>query len=249
MTWKDHPLLPPLARAERLGLITDMDGTISQIVPVPADAKPTERSRNLLQALHDQLTLVAVVSGRSAADVAARVNLPDLVYIGNHGLERWQDGRVHLAPQAAPYRAQLEVAAAALRSYLEDGMWIEDKGATLSIHYRNAADPQAAAGAFKPHVEQIAAAQHLRVFQGRMIFELRPPIEVNKGTALRALVEEFSLTAAVYIGDDTTDADALRMARHLRETGVCQALALGVDSDDVPEAVADSSDLLVCGLV
>ena len=76
----------------RLGLITDVDGTISPIVDVPDEARVTPRNLKLLAELEIQLPLVAVVSGRSAEDVAQRVGLPGLVYIGNHGMERFQDG-------------------------------------------------------------------------------------------------------------------------------------------------------------
>ncbi|MBN2469850.1 MAG: trehalose-phosphatase, partial [Anaerolineae bacterium] len=82
----DHPLLQALLRAARLGIITDVDGTISPIVDDPDAARVTPRNRELLAALAGHLALVAVVSGRAAGDVQARVNLPDLVYVGNHGL-------------------------------------------------------------------------------------------------------------------------------------------------------------------
>jgi trehalose-phosphatase len=81
-----------------------------------------------------------------------------------------------------------------------------------------------------------------------MVFELRPPIQSNKGTAFYHLVQQYRLDAAVYLGDDTTDADALRMARQLRQAGTCYALGLGVASDHTPSVVRDSADLMINGV-
>ena len=244
----DHPLLQPLLQTPRLGLITDVDGTISPIVDDPAAAAVTPRNRDLLAALVGQLALVAVVSGRSAADVRARVGLPDLVYVGNHGLERWQSGHVALAPEAAAYRPALEMALARLNTLEIPGMQVEDKGATVSVHYRRTPDPVAAAQRLSPALERFTAEAGLRLFQGRMVFELRPPIDVHKGTALRALVSEHGLTGALYLGDDTTDIDALVMARQLRESGDCYGLGLSVASEGTPFPVLEAGDLIVPGV-
>lgn len=250
MQWQQarNTILADLARRARLGIITDMDGTISPIVPIPTAARPTARSKQLLADLHERLPLVAVISGRAAADVQARVGLPDLIYVGNHGLERWADGKVALIPEAAPYRPQVDAAARAAADHIIDGMFIEDKGATLSIHYRGAADPIRTAIDLAPVFEGIAEAHGLRMFRGRMVFELRPPIEVNKGTAFAQLVDEYRLDGALFLGDDTTDADAMHIARQLRAEGRCDAWGVGVADEDTPDAIYESADLLVAGV-
>ncbi len=106
MHWQDATTgyLNRFVHADYPGIITDMDGTISPIVDQPDAAQITPRSRELLQALSEHFELVAVVSGRSAADVHQRVGLPDLVYVGNHGLERWEDGEIIPDPLAAVSR-------------------------------------------------------------------------------------------------------------------------------------------------
>jgi trehalose 6-phosphate phosphatase len=81
-----------------------------------------------------------------------------------------------------------------------------------------------------------------------MIFELRPPIEINKGTAFHSLVNAYQLDSAIYMGDDTTDVDALHMARKLRQTGQCYALGIGVQSPDMPDAVGEAADVMVSGV-
>lgn len=245
MHWKDarESLLQRFVASKRPGLITDMDGTISPIVPTPSDAYPTERSRAALAALHPQMALVAVLSGRAVADLVERVGLPELAYGGNHGLERWQDGAVVLAEAARPYRPALEAAMAQIEPLLQAGEWIEDKGATLSLHYRNSHDAQAAVR-LAPLLETQAQAQGLALFSGRMIYELRPPLPIDKGSAFRDMVREYRLGAALYLGDDVTDADALRAARQLRQAGEVYALGVGV-GEDLPDAVRESADLFV----
>lgn len=243
-----HPLLQPVLHAGRLGVITDVDGTISPIVDDPAAAQVTPRNRALLAALAERLPLVAVISGRAAADVQARVGLPGLVYVGNHGLERWQDGTVHLTPEAATYRPALEAAIADTAALGLPGMQVEDKGATVSVHYRRTPDPVAAEATLRPALDGITATHGLKLFAGRMVFELRPPIDVHKGTAFHQLITEYRLDAALYLGDDTTDIDALRMARTLREQATCYAIGLGVDSAGTPPSVLDSADVGVDGV-
>lgn len=233
-----------LLNGRRLGLITDVDGTISRLVDEPDAATIVPRSREALAALQTRLPLVAVVSGRAAADVAQRVGLPGLVYVGNHGLERWQNGRISPLADITPYRPALERAKTAVAQIAPDGMWVEDKGATLSIHYRLTADPAAAYEQYKPQIAEIAEGEGLRFFEGRLIFELRPPVEAHKGTAFTALVEEYELDTAVFLGDDVTDVDAMKAAHRLRENGRCYTLTIGVRTDHTPASVLAHSDFL-----
>ncbi|MAU12029.1 MAG: trehalose-phosphatase [Anaerolineaceae bacterium] len=250
MTWRDatETLLKPLITSERVGLITDMDGTLAPIVPNPDDAYPTERSKKLLAQLSEHLTLVAAVSGRAVADLHERVNLPGLVYSGNHGLERWENDKVVVAPMVLEYENALQKAKAAVTDIAPEGVMIEDKGATLSVHYRNAAIPAEINLLFEPKLRDIADKHNLRLFSGRKVFELRPPLDIDKGTVFKQLIEENNLDAAIYIGDDTTDADALKMARQLRDDKQCHAVGMGVQSDDTPSVVLISADCLADGV-
>lgn len=250
MHWRDAmtTTLMPLAAAQRPGLVTDMDGTISYIVSQPDAAQITPLSRELLEALAACIPLVAVVSGRAVTDVHWRVGLPGVVYVGNHGLEKWVSGRVEISPEALPYRPALEAAIEDIRQRSLPGMVMDDKGATFTLHYRQTVNPTLTGEAFWPVIAEIAGRHGLECFQGRMVFELRPPLRIDKGSALRQLVDEHQLDAVVYLGDDTTDVDALRAARELRGSGACYALGIGVQSDDVPPAVIEAADLLASGV-
>jgi trehalose 6-phosphate phosphatase len=237
----------------RVGIITDMDGTLAPIVPHPDDARPIPESRTALAQLHDVVALVAAVSGRAADDVRSKVDLPQLVYAGNHGLERWENdenlpegGRVVASPQAQPYIEALQAIKAQVSADGHEGVWVEDKRVTLSIHYRAHANPTQFRADYLPIITRMVEDAGLKLFEGRMIFEVRPPLDIHKGTIFEALISEYKLDAACFIGDDVTDADAFRVARRLREAGACDAIAIGVESEkgDTPTDVLNDADMM-----
>lgn len=240
-TWLEKP---------RKGIITDVDGTISPIVDTPDAAQVTPRSKELLTELVNYMTVVGVISGRAAGDVQARVGVPGMVYVGNHGMERWRDGQVEIPQTVRVHRPGMEAVLQATRPYEESlpGVLVEDKDASLSIHYRKAADPKSVANTLRPLLNELSQENNLRVFEGRMIFEVRPPLDMNKGSALRALVQEYTLDAALYMGDDTTDVDAINAARDLREAEQCYAFGFGVAGEETPAPVLESADFLLDGV-
>jgi trehalose 6-phosphate phosphatase len=246
MYWESaKPELLKAIEKSRLGLVTDVDGTLSPIIDVPDEARVTPRNLELLAALGAQLTLTAVLSGRSAEDVYRRVGLTGLVYIGNHGMERWQDGKVIVSPAAAAYRENLSAASLEIKQLILTGMRFEDKGATLSVHYRQADNPDAVASTLAPSMQAIAGKYGLRLTQGRKVFEFRPPVEIDKGTAFEELVESYRLESAFYTGDDTTDVSVFLTARRLRGSKECLAYGLGVESRGTPPPVLMEADYLV----
>lgn len=247
--WKNRKKeLAALARRDDFGLVCDMDGTLAPIVERPDEAAITPRNRELLTELTETLALVAVVSGRGAADLQNFVGIPGVIYAGNHGLERWIDGEVRLAPGVAEHRPHLQQAAEVLAELVEDGIELEDKGATLTLHYRRHADPEAYAQRLAPTLAEIANRYGLTLGGGRRVFEFRPPLAVDKGTALRDLIAEHQLGAALFIGDDITDIAALEMARKLREAGECAAWGAAVQSEGAPAEVAATADFSLSGV-
>ena len=246
MNWEDakEKLLKAIDKP-RLGLVTDVDGTISPIVDVPYEARVTPRNLELLAKLQAQLSLTAVISGRAADDVYQRVGLPGLVYVGNHGMEQWQDGKVHVSPTAAAYRDNLSAAVPEIKQIMVEGMRFEDKGATLSVHYRQTDNPEQAANELTSSMQEIAQKHGLHLTQGRMVYEFRPPVKIDKGTAFNDLVKTYKLDTAFYIGDDTTDVAVFLAVRQLRESGQCLAYGLGVKSKETPSIVLTEADYLV----
>lgn len=230
------------------GLLLDIDGTLSPIAPTPEAARLLPGVADLLQRALNCFDVVAAISGRGAADARRMVGVPELLYIGNHGLERWLPGEdaPQVIPEARPY---LPAIAQALDQADHDltarlpGLRIERKGASGSIHTRGCAQPQQALQTvletLRPTIERLG----LRLTQGKLVAEIRPPLAVDKGTAVESLVRERGLRSALYMGDDVTDIDAFRALRHLREAGVCAGWSVAVLQEEAPPALAAEADL------
>ena len=225
-----------------------MDGTISYITEKPEDAVVTPRNYELLQELNEKLTLVAIVSGRDVRSVTSRMALPGVTYIGNHGLERCVNGQVKHNSDIEKYLPALAISVEALKQISLDGIQVEDKGVTVTLHYRQTENPEEVRDQLYPLVKEIAFREGLEFFEGRMIFELRPPVKADKGIAFEKLTQEFSLDSVIYIGDDTTDIAALKMAQKLRQENRCYALGVGVMSNDYPSEMPEAADLLTSGV-
>jgi trehalose 6-phosphate phosphatase len=204
----------------RAALFLDVDGVLAPIVPRPDDATVPEETRAELRRLAARYALVACISGRSGAD-ARRV-------VGIHGLDA--------SPEAAEWAARL-------RAFLGDVDWsrLEDKGLTAALHYRGAVDEEAARSELAKIAEKARGAGFNARF-GRKVLEVLPPIDANKGTAIRALLAERALDRALVAGDDTTDLDAFRALDGL-ELGVRVAVA----SAEGPEELLASADLVSAG--
>jgi trehalose 6-phosphate phosphatase len=220
-------LLERLAAEPQLaGVFLDFDGVLAAIVARPDDAYPTDGMRRELERLVGTYALVAVVSGRAGEDVARRVAVDGVRVVGSHGLE--------LDPAADAWRARID-------AFADEAGWpdTERKGLTVSFHYRRAEDETSA----REELEQIAARareQGLFARFGRKVLEVLPPLEANKGTAVRALLEDHGLRRALVAGDDTTDLDAFRALNGL-ELGVRVAVA----ADESPPELREAADIVV----
>jgi trehalose 6-phosphate phosphatase len=233
------------------GLLTDVDGTISRLAPTPTAAVVDARIRESLGRLARVLRLVAVISGRAALDAQRMVGVDGLVYVGNHGLERLDRGALLWDAAAEPFRPGLARTVRALRQVLanQPGVIVEDKGATASVHYRLSPDPERVGPAIRRLVEDVADG--LRITEGKMVVEIRPPVHVSKGTIVRQLVEEHDLTGVVYLGDDRTDVDAFRALRALREAdggSAIRALSVAVAGSETPPEVTAEADAAIPGV-
>ena len=235
------------------GLATDIDGTISAIAPAPDAATVDPSARDALKALTGQLDLVAVVTGRSAADAERMLNLPDLVYVGNHGLERRWRGTTR-DQQAAQLSVQaIENALAETESELQlrgisTGVLFENKRLSASIHFRLSPardqihdDVVAVAGA-------AAERHHLKLSEGRYVVEVRPNIAINKGTALLDLIEDRGLKGFIFLGDDVTDVDGFRVLREISSQGDVSAISVAVASPEARQFVLDEADAVVANV-
>ncbi|QIN77764.1 trehalose-phosphatase [Rubrobacter marinus] len=233
---------------EGVAIFTDIDGTLAPIVPTPDLSEVPEELRQLLSRLAESYRIVAGISGRATPDAKKLLGLEDVVYYGNHGFEILRDGAVEVVPEAMPYEEKVRELEGLAREVLElRGAFIEDKGITASIHYRNA--PPEVGEMSKAFVKREGERLGLRITVGRGVVEARPPIRADKGTAVRRLVEEYGPERALFIGDDTTDLDAFRALEELREEGVLrESLRVGVRSDEGPPEIVSEADLVVDGV-
>jgi len=218
---------------------TDFDGTLAPLVADPERSRPADGAIAALQRLAGQGAQVAVITGRDAGTVVRLGGLervPGIVVAGLYGLETWQDGEL-TTPDAPP---ELDV----LRTRLPDAIaaggpdtWIEDKRLSLVVHFRRAADPQAAADAVREPVTELGRELGFEIHPGSNVLELRLP-GYDKAGALRRLLGD--RRAALYLGDDLGDLPAFAAVRELRGEGR-DAYSVAVRSSAVPEldGVAD----------
>jgi len=222
--------LARLAEApERAAVLLDVDGVLAPIVEHPPDARVPDATRRELRRLAGRYRLVACVSGRTGAEAERIVGVEGLAYVGSHGLE--------LEPEAERWRGRLQSFARSLE-------WpVEDKGITVSLHYRGHPDVAAAEAALRAIAERAGSVGLVPRF-GRKVLELRPPVRADKGTAVRRLLARPGLDRALYAGDDTTDLDAFR---GLEEAGLELALRIAVSSPEAPCDLLAAADLIVSG--
>jgi trehalose 6-phosphate phosphatase len=219
-------LLAPLVEAPaEAAILLDVDGTLAPIVPRPELAGVPEETRTEVRRLVRRYALVACISGRMGTDAARLVGVDGIVYVGVHGLE--------LSPEAERWRDRVQEFATA-------APWpVENKGLTIGFHYREAED-EAAARAELERVADRARAAGLEPRWGRKVLEIRPPVDADKGTAVRQLLDERGLRRALYAGDDTTDLDAFRGL-----DGLDSAVRIAVASDEGPPELRQQADLVL----
>jgi trehalose 6-phosphate phosphatase len=243
-------LEPLLADPAAAAVLFDLDGTLAPIVARPEQARVPDQVRTALERIAGRYALAAVVSGRRATDARAIADVEELTYVGNHGFELLLPGDP--APRPAPglgAHADAAAFAAALdRTGLDRvGLRVEDKGPIVALHWRGAAAEDAAEAAGE-RIAADAAAAGLVVHRGRKVLELRPPVAIDKGTAIEALLAAGELTAALYAGDDRTDLDAFAALARLVASGRLQAaVRIGVTSAEGPAEIATRADLAVAG--
>jgi trehalose-phosphatase len=205
-----------------LALFLDFDGTLAPIAPRPEDVRLGAPGRLVIRSLSERIPVV-IISGRALDDLRDRVGLHGLTYAGNHGLEIEGLGFRYRAPRTVSWRQFLTHLASQIRKDLAglSGLIIEDKGYTLSVHYR-LVRKQARQKAVQFLTQRLKILENqglIRMTGGKAIYEIRPPVEWDKGCAVAWILNQpgFQGRWPLYIGDDETDQDSFR---RIREDGV-----------------------------
>jgi trehalose 6-phosphate phosphatase len=229
----------------------DFDGTLAAIVSRPEEARPAEGAVEVLTALASRIGGVAIISGRGVAEIVALAGLTDgssVRVLGHYGLQSWRAGSTTSPPPAEAIE-QARTRLADRLAHADPGVQVEDKTHSLAVHTRGAMDPAAALEALRPGLVELADDLDLEAVPGRYVIELRPP-GVDKGGALRRLVDELGSRTVVYIGDDLGDLPAYDAVDLLRdEAGIVGLTVASVDpvDTDVPTTVAARADLVLAG--
>ncbi len=245
--WREHGTMT---------ILLDFDGTLAPIVAHPDMAALDPNHRRIIEALSTkQGARVAIVSGRGAADVRKRVSIAGIHYAGNHGMEIFGPGVEEVSPEARAARPALVRIASALQRELEffSGVVLEDKGLSLTVHYRQAARDHVAA--IRTRVESLIESEpDLKLTYGKEVVEVRPDVESDKGRAVEFLLDAFAVppgAPVIYIGDDRTDEDAFAVLRE-RAGGVgivvgdpCPSDTLAIACLRTTEEVGQLLDLLM----
>ncbi len=213
-----------------LGLFSDVDGTLSPIAPTPQEAVIPPPVRDALSFLAGKVVVV-LLSGRRVEALRRWVGLDGLIYVGNHGLERWEKGRLFTAPEARPYRRLVRHAYRELSRLQIPGLVVEDKEYGLALHYRLSPRPEAARLAILEAIATTSSCSQFLVMEGKMVVELRPAVALDKGTAALTIARRHRLRGALALGDDMTD---VAMFRRLREAKDLSAICVAVAGPETP---------------
>ena len=204
--------------SQTLFIFLDYDGTLTPIVSTPDEAVLSRKGREVLTRLtRARGVQVAVVTGRALRDIRRRVGIEGVVYAANHGLEAEGPGIRFAQPEALKLREEMGRMAALLKDKLAfaPGAQVEDKGLTLSVHFRNVPQDgvRRVEEIFRENTGPQIQKKVFTLFEGKKVWELRPSLTWNKGSIVRWLLDKTSGAGsrlACYFGDDRTDEDAFQ---------------------------------------
>ncbi|MEM2955307.1 MAG: trehalose-phosphatase [Nitrososphaerales archaeon] len=197
----------------RVYVLADYDGTLTPIVNYPDQAILNANNRDLLKSFtKDRRFVLAIITGRSLKEIINLVKIQGVYYIGNHGLEIKGPSLNFIHPVAEKLSPKISKICKNLKVKFEsiNGVIVEDKGLTASIHYRMA--PKRMIGEIKKAVKSMVRSHvDFEIRHGKMVFEIRPKVSWDKGDAALWLIQNLGEDGIpVYIGDDKTDEDAFK---------------------------------------
>ncbi len=246
-------LRPLIDDPRNAAIFCDIDGTLAPIVDRPERSRVGKGVPVLLSRLGRRYGCVACVSGRAATEARRLVGVGSIAYVGSHGAEVMHAG--HAQPQVLDAFAGWEERT---RAFVRDRehepafkqlrIRLEDKGPIKAFHWRGSPDEDAAETLLQG-VAREAETAGLMVHWGRKVLEVRPAVPIDKGQAVRALIERATVRAALYGGDDVTDLDAFDALDTLvAERALDHAVRVGVRSAEGPAAIVERADLAVEGV-
>ncbi|MEX0682466.1 MAG: trehalose-phosphatase [Dehalococcoidia bacterium] len=226
-----------------LAILSDIDGTLAPIVPNPDEACVSDRAHAALTGLIAAGAKVGLITGRALERARAMAGLDEAIFATSHGLNIWAGGEVEAPAELREWVERAQALIAELDDMEAAGVTVEDKGVLVAFHYRRAPSEAAALAAIRSAIAKPSSAG-FRVQHGRKVIELRPPIDIDKGTAAVELVRRMGARAVLCMGDDATDVDMFRAVRTMRSDGIPTTI-VAVDSPEVTDDVLAASDYYV----
>lgn len=249
--WRNHrEELRHAILHQRFGLISDFDGTLSPFVSQPNEASISQANAYALDGLADIVTVIGLVSGRSASDLRTRYQCKGIEYYGNHGLEAWRGGSAAIAPAAEAWIQPLNTLIDAIKAANLPGVMVENKRLTASVHYYPVPDADTACHQLEEALTPLVEKFGFRLNPGRMLWEIKPPISIHKGTAVQSIIDDFNLTGTLFLGDDVTDFNAMNQIHELvkdPKRGLC-GLSVGVLHPTSPCELVEMCDVTADGV-
>lgn len=224
-------------------VLTDFDGTLAPIVPDPERAVPLPEAPGVLGRLAERFAVVAVVSGRPVSFLSRQLEAagPALRLYGTYGLEWLEGGVLHRAPEVEPWLGPAAEILAAARAEAPAGAGIEDKGCSVTLHWRTVPETGAWAEDF---ARRWSERTGMVLQHGRMAVELRPPVGPDKGAVVETLARP--CRAACFAGDDVGDLAAFAALDRLAAGGLA-AVRVAVTDEESPPELAARADVVVDG--
>lgn len=235
----------------KTAIVTDIDGTISEIAPTPEKALVTKAMQNMLVKLKEKFSMVAVISGKSALNAREMVGVEGLLYVGNHGMEFLKDGKLSKHPDVEKYIPVIKKTGQKLKNgdiSSMKGLIFEDKGICYTIHYRLSNPSDNPREKILKTLHGDPECKKLNISEGRQLVELKPPISCDKGTILHDIIEEYGLEKIIYLGDDITDLDAFDKLKQMQNEGKIRGSSILVLSSEIPSTVKKDSTYFVNGV-
>lgn len=228
-------------------IITDIDGTISEIAPTPMEAVVKPEIRDIIEKIADKFKFTGVMTGRSINNAMEMVGSKKIIYIGNHGLEQYKNGKISIEPQVKPYIPVIKKLAKEIQKKLKDYECIlfQDKELSFTVHYRLCKTGDEIRQKALEIIHSIKSSKSLKITEGRKVIEIRPPVGHDKGTVLQKFISDNHIKKIVYLGDDVTDADAFNKLNELKRGGKAETVSIMVDSKETPDYVKESADFYV----